>query len=186
MSVAPHITKIGTGPSTPPTVIHLDLRGDEPATLRRLGSFNYDKENGAYPHKWSSLADFNEWCRDEELAYSIELISLKIMPGNTLWTEKRYYVCSRGHSGGTSKYQKKYPERQRKIESKKMGCCCKLLIKLYPHTSNILGCYQDEHNHEIGIANIAYMRMSHTAREQIKSMLEQKIDPREIVHKTNS
>jgi FAR1 DNA-binding domain len=105
--------------------------------------------------------------------------------GNTLWTEKRYYVCSRGLSGGASKYQKKHPERQRKIESKKTGCRCKLLIKLYPHTSTILGRYQDEHNHEVGIANIAYMRMSHAARERIKSMLEQKIDPREIVRKTN-
>jgi hypothetical protein len=108
------------------------------------------------------------------------------MPGNTLWTEKCYYVCSHGHSGGTSKYQKKYPEHQHKIESKKMGCCCKLLIKLYPYTSNILGCYQDEHNHEISIANITYMRMLHTAQEQIKSMLEQKIDPREVIRKTNS
>jgi hypothetical protein len=108
------------------------------------------------------------------------------MLGNALWTEKHYYVCSCGHSGGASKFQKKHPKRQRKIESKKTGCRCKLLIKLYPHTSNILGCYQDEHNHEISIANIAYMCMSHTAWEQIKSMLEQKIDPREIVHKTNS
>jgi hypothetical protein len=110
MSVMPHITKIGTGLSTLPTVIHLDLCGDKPATSRWPGSFNYDKENGAYPHEWSSLADFDEWRWDEELAYSIELISLKIMPGNTLWTEKHYYMCSCGHSRGASKYQKKYPK----------------------------------------------------------------------------
>jgi hypothetical protein len=110
MSVAPHTTKIGTRLSALPTVIHLDLRSDEPATLRWPGSFNYDKENGVYPHKWSSLANFNEWRWDEELAYTIELISLDIVPGNTLWTEKHYYVCSRRLSGGTSKYQKKHPE----------------------------------------------------------------------------
>jgi hypothetical protein len=111
MSITPHTTEIGTRLSTPPAVICLDLRSDEPATSIRPGSFNYDKENGAYPHKWSSLADFDDWHQDEEIAYSIELISSKIMRGNTLWTEKRYYVCSHGHSGGASKYQKKYPER---------------------------------------------------------------------------
>jgi hypothetical protein len=75
-------------------------------------------------------------------------------------------------------------EHQCKIESKKMGCRCKLLIKLYPHTSTILGHYQDEHSYEVSIANIAYMCMLHTAWERIKSILEQKIDPREIVRKT--
>jgi hypothetical protein len=37
------------------------------------------------------------------------------------------------------------------------------------------------HDHEIGSDNIAYMQMSGVAREQIKSMLVQKVDQKEIV-----
>ena len=42
-----------------------------------------------------------------------------------------------------------------------------------------------EHDHEIGLANIAYTWMSQVAREKIKYKLSQKIDPREIVHNAN-
>jgi hypothetical protein len=98
---------------------------------------------------------------------------------------KHVYICSRQLSGGRSKYQKKHPERQRKIESKKTGCRCRIIIKYYPHTSAILGCYASEHDHEIGLANIAYTWMSRVAREKINYKLSQKIDPREIVRNPN-
>jgi hypothetical protein len=101
--------------------------------------------------------------------------------GPPLWTEKRLYVCSRQLSGGRKEYEKKNPDWRRKIGSKKTGCHCKVLIKLYPHTDAILGNYTDTHDHEVGSGNIAYMRMSHGAREQINSMLEQKVDRKEIV-----
>jgi hypothetical protein len=38
-----------------------------------------------------------------------------------------------------------------------------------------------EHNHEIGLVNIAYTQMSQLAQEKIKYKLVQKIDPRKIV-----
>jgi hypothetical protein len=181
LSVALHTPKMATRPSTPPTMMHLDLGGDNPATLRQLGSFLYDKEWGDYMHEWSSWAKFDKWCQDKGLAYSIELITSTVVSENSLWTEKRHYVCSHGHSGGTSKYQKKHPKCQHKNESKKTNCHCKIIIKSYPHTSTILGCYQDEHNHKVGLANITYMQMLQSARQQIRGMLECKIDPREII-----
>jgi hypothetical protein len=46
----------------------------------------------------------------------------------------------------------------------------------------ILGCYQDEHNYEVSLANITYMWMSQSAWQQIRGMLEHKINPREIIH----
>jgi FAR1 DNA-binding domain len=165
LSVASRGPQTAIGPSAPPTVMCLDLRGDDPATSRRPGSFLHDKERGNYTHEWSTLAEFDEWRRCEELAYSIELIASTVMSGNSLWTQKRYYVCSRGRSGGASKYQKKHPERQRKNGTKKTNCQCKIMIKFYPHTSTILGRYQDEHNHEVGLANVAYTRKSHSARQ---------------------
>jgi hypothetical protein len=59
-------------------------------------------------------------------------------------------------------------------------------VKQYPHTSTVLGRYVTEHDHEIGAANIAYTRLSGAARERIKTMLIQKIAPREIVSLPNS
>ncbi|KAI0246056.1 hypothetical protein BJV78DRAFT_1136127 [Lactifluus subvellereus] len=92
-------------------------------------------------------------------------------------------MCSRQPSGGRSKYQKKHPEWRCKVDSKKSGCDCRIVIKLYHHTPTILGRYEEEHSHKVGLANLAYMRMSHVAREEIRSMLELKIDCREIVCK---
>jgi hypothetical protein len=152
LSVASHAPEMATGPSAPPTMMRLDLGGDDPAISRQLGSFLYDKEQGDYMHEWSSRAEFDKWHQDEELAFSIELIASTVVSGNSLWTEKHHYVCSHGHSGGASKYQKKHPEHQHKNDSKKTNCHCKIIIKFYPHMLTILGCYQDEHNHEVWLS----------------------------------
>jgi hypothetical protein len=92
-------------------------------------------------------------------------------------------MCSRQPSGGWKNYQKKYPERQCKIDSKKSGCHCQIVIKRYHHTPTILGRYEVKHNHEVSLANLAYTHMSRIAWEKIKFMLQLKIDCREIVHK---
>jgi hypothetical protein len=49
----------------------------------------------------------------------------------------------------------------------------------------ILGHLEQEHDHETGLLNIAYTRMSCHAWEKIKFMLRQKVDPREIVSISN-
>jgi hypothetical protein len=131
--------------------------------------------------EWSDFAAFNAWRREEELRYSIELIPSTVKRGGPLWTEKRLYVCSRQLSGGLKPYEKKNPDWHRKIDSKKTGCGCRVVIKLYPHTDSILGNYMNAHDHEVGSDNIAYTRMSGVAREQIQSMLVQKVDRKEIV-----
>ena len=195
------------GPSVPPAELCLDLgliqsnapaalersphaerasddppeTAETPATSTRRGSFNYDREHGNFPLEWSDLAAFNAWRREEELRYSIELIASRVRSGGTLWTQNRLYVCSRQLSGGQKEYEKKKPDWNRKIGSKKTGCRCHVITKLYPHTDTILGHYRNTHDHEVGSANIAYTRMSGVAQEQIKSMLVQKVDHKEIV-----
>jgi hypothetical protein len=154
---------------------------ETPATLTRRGSFNYDWERGKYPMEWSDLTTFNAWRREEELCYSIELILSVVKHGGPLWTKRQVYICSRQMSGGQKKYEKKNPGWHHKIDSKKTGCHCHIAIKLYPNTDTILGNYTNTHDHEIGSDNIAYMRMLGVAREQIKSMLVQKVDQKEIV-----
>ena len=205
-SIAPPDASTTAGPSAPPAELCPDLElirsnapaalerspraerpsddppetAETPATSTRKGSFNYDRKRGDYPLEWSDLAAFNAWHREEELHYSIELIPSTVKRGGPLWTEKRLFVCSRQLSGGQKPYEKK-KEWKRKIDSKKTGCHCRVIIKLYPHTDTILGNYTDAHNHAVGKDNIAYTRMSGVAWEQIKSMLVQKVDHREIV-----
>jgi hypothetical protein len=155
---------------------------ETPANSIRKGSFNYDREKGGFAHEWSSLAEFDAWRRQEELAYSIELVTAWTSgPSRWLYTQKKIYCCSRQQTGGDRHYQKKFPDRYRKIESKKTGCRCQLTIKLYPHTQTVLGRYDADHDHPIGLANIAYTRISRAAREKINVLLEQRVHRNEIV-----
>ncbi len=57
---------------------------------------------------------------------------------------KHIYVCFHQQSRGQSKYKKKFLDQQQKIESKKTGCWCCIVIKYYPHTSVILGQYAEQ------------------------------------------
>jgi hypothetical protein len=105
--------------------------------------------------------------------------------GGPLWTEKWLYVCLRQLSGGRKPYEKKNLGWKCKIDSKKKGCHCWVIIKLYLHTDTILGNYMNTHDYEIGLNNITYMQMSGIAQEQIKLMLVQKVDHKEIIRNWN-
>ena len=182
-----------SGPSTPPMELperstlaehppkEPSKSAETPANSTRSGSFYYDQVGSGYLMEWASPAEFEVWCQEEELTYFIELIASKTVHGGGLWTLKRVYVCSCQLSRGRSKYQKKHPDQHQKIQNKKMECQCSIIIKLYPHTTTILGQYVSKHDHEIGLVNIAYTWMSQVAREKIKYKLVQKIDPRKIV-----
>ena len=153
-----------------------------PATSKRRGSFNWDQENG-WVMEWASIAEFEAWLKEEQLAKSIKFILSSTKPGTWLWTKRQTYVCSRQTSGGQKTYKKKYLDWQCKLDSKKTGCRCQIEIKHYPHTVTILGRYTEEHDHKIQLANIAYTRLSQVARDQIKIMLKQKVNQKEIVRK---
>jgi hypothetical protein len=154
---------------------------ESPSTSRNKGSLNWDREKGRYTLEWANLAEFEIWRREEERIYAIEFIASTSRAGGVLWSGRQLFVCGREMSGGRKPYEKKNPQRECKIGTKKSGCGSRIIIKLYPHTSTILGRYVTEHDHEIGSANIAYTRLSGAARERIKTMLSQKIDRNEIV-----
>jgi hypothetical protein len=151
------------------------------ATSRSKGSFNWDREKGGFNLEWSNLIEFEVWRLAEELAYSIEFVKSESRTGGILWSRKTRYVCGRQETGGDRGYEKKHPERERKIGIRKTGCGCHIILKEYPHTSTVLGRYVPEHDHETGTRNIAYTRLSAATRERIKTMLTQKIARREIV-----
>src|SRR6266850_5313693 len=155
---------------------------ETPGNYRR-GSFHYDRVNGILPLEWPNLAAFDVWHRNEEMAPSIELIKSTIACGRQVWTLRRIFVCSREDGRGGTKYVKKLPEWKWKIPSKKTGCPCNIVIKRYPDTERILGCYERDHNHPIGITNVPFTRLSAGSRRRMRDMVSQKIDPREIVCK---
>jgi hypothetical protein len=192
---------VGTGPSAPPLELCLDLcvptldkfegtggscgytpdNAESPATSRSKGSFDWDREKGGFNFEWANLAEFETWHQEEEHIYSIELIASASQSRGVFCSGCQLFFCGHEDSGGRKTYEKKHPKWERKIETKKSGCGCHVVIKLYPHTSTILRCYIAEHDHEIGSANIAYTHLSGTTWERIKTMLSQKIDCHEIV-----
>jgi hypothetical protein len=135
------------------------------------------------PLEWPNLAAFDAWHQREELAHSIELIRSTTSRGGQTWTLRRIFVCSREPPGGGSKYEKKFPNRKRKIPSKKTGCPCNIVIKRYPDTEMILGRYSSKHDHPIGIANVPFTCLSAGSRKRMRDMVYQKVDPREIVRR---
>src|SRR6266850_8407930 len=130
------------------------------------------------------MADFQAWHWEEELAYTIEILSSSRYYGGptSLWMMHCVFVCGREYPGGKPRYVRKCPEQCQKVPSKKTGCRFRLIIKLYPNTPIILGHIKRDHDHEMGLANLIYTHISYGTQERIKSMLWQKINPREIVH----
>jgi hypothetical protein len=191
--VVPATPELRTGPSAPPLELCITFNTEEsesesevvdtPATSRRKGSLNWDREKGGYTHEWADFAEFTAWCQAEERAYLIEFISkTRATPRvqGAVWTERRLFECARAKSKSGNAYQKK-TESQRKIGSKRTGCGCKIVIKHYPHTLTILGYYDAEHDHDIGLKNVPYTRLSNEAWERINIMLSQNIEPKYIV-----
>ena len=152
-----------------------------PVTSTKKGSFNYDRKKGNFPMRWANITKFDAWRWMEELAYSIEFITMWVTNGKALYLEKHDYMCFCQVSGGEVPYQKKHPDQQCKIRSKKSGCTCQITIKHYHHTEMILGQYAEKHDHELGVENIAYTWLLREAQDQIRSMLHWRVDPREIV-----
>jgi hypothetical protein len=97
---------------------------ETPANSTRSGSFYYDQVHSRYLIEWAGPAEFEVWCQEEELPYSIELITSNTVHREKLWTLKWTYVCSHQPPRGPKKYQKKFLNQQQKIESKKTGCWC--------------------------------------------------------------
>ena len=111
---------------------------EAPATSRKKGSFYWDREKGGFTLEWENLAEFDMWRWMEESMCSIQFVLSHSQKRGIRWSEKVTYVCSRQNSRGRMTYEKKYPERHRKIKTKKTGCGCHIVIKQYHHTPTVL------------------------------------------------
>jgi len=112
---------------------------ESPATSTHVGSFNWDQEKGGFNLEWANLAGFETWHWEEKWMYSIEFGASTTQAKSPLYTQCQLFVCGRKASRGLKPYEKKNLDSECKISTKKTGCGCHIWIKLYPHTSTILG-----------------------------------------------
>jgi hypothetical protein len=156
-------------------------QGEDPATFRKKRSFYSNRKGRFYMLEWANFAEFDAWCWVEEATNMIEFCALTVWQSGTLWTCQCLFVCRHQSTGGGN-YTKKNPKQKHKIESKKISCLCHLLIKIYPHTTTILGNYKKAHNHETGATNIKYMGILHDTWEHIRALLRDRVNWQQIVH----
>ncbi|KAJ7470045.1 hypothetical protein B0H11DRAFT_1634302, partial [Mycena galericulata] len=125
--------------------------------------------------------EFDTWLAEEQRAHGIELHLVNTYPGLPEFERQLRYVCSRGGTGGIKPYVKRHPEWNRKIETKRTQCKCRLLVKQYPGISTVLGDYRDEHDHALGNANLRFTQIPKETREYIATLLRMKLEPDHIV-----
>jgi hypothetical protein len=147
------------------------------------GSFKHDRDSGRYRLSWESWDEFEAWRKAEEEAKAIKLWWKEIHhpKKGTVWTEKHIYVCTRQGTGEKVNYERKNPDWQRNVESKRTGCSCWLTIKSYPNMAKLCGMYFEDHSHEIGRNNIQFQRLSPEVCNLIRNLLKVGVELQRIV-----
>ncbi|KAF9643453.1 hypothetical protein BDM02DRAFT_3104406 [Thelephora ganbajun] len=134
-----------------------------------------DADEG-YTLTFESMAAFEAWRAKEEEEKMIEFVRndrhvSKSVPPR--FREHTKLVCARHSKSGRSKYVKKYPDRHRKVPSRKLegtGCSASISFKTYYETEDVRVCYRAQHSHEIGLANLPFTRRGRRAQvEQEKA-----------------
>lgn len=109
------------------------------------GDFEQDKCSGRYDMEWSSLSAMQAWLLEEEELIVMELRLVNRQKNLTksrgAWVRKVEYLCSRQGTGGLHEYIKKHPEWDRKVETKRVGCTCRLQVKIYPSSQTAPSAY---------------------------------------------
>ncbi|PPR02766.1 hypothetical protein CVT24_002240 [Panaeolus cyanescens] len=133
------------------------------------------------PHttlKWTTLEEAEKWMKEEAEVNVFNFSSCatrRPKPGSaTTWLQKRRYICSRGTTGGPSKYSRK-TKQKRKVPSKKTGCSCRLTLSIYK--DRVEGFYRSSHNHPLGNSNARFTAISQDTRHKIEAMLRLGLDP---------
>ncbi|KAH9178732.1 hypothetical protein EDB89DRAFT_1928206 [Lactarius sanguifluus] len=89
-------------------------------------------------------------------------------------------VCARHSRNGKKKYVKKFPERVRKVPSRKLegrGCPASISYKTYFDTSEVRVCYMSQHSHEVGHANLPFTSRGRRAQAASKPTLATQSQP---------
>ncbi|KAI0073709.1 hypothetical protein K474DRAFT_1563253, partial [Panus rudis PR-1116 ss-1] len=136
-----------------------------------------DVDDG-YTLRFDNLEEFHKWRLKEEEEKMIEFVKgdthrSKAVPPR--FKEHTKLVCARHSRSGRKKYVKKFPDRVRKVPSRKLegqGCPASISFKTYHNSDEVRVCYVAEHSHPIGPANFLFTkrgRRAHAAEKQAKN-----------------
>ncbi|PCH34018.1 hypothetical protein WOLCODRAFT_135451 [Wolfiporia cocos MD-104 SS10] len=138
----------------------------QPAPTPRTQKAPYgsgDIDDG-YTLTFDNMDAFQEWRQREEEEKMIEFVKgdthgSKAVPPR--FKDHTKLVCARHSRSGKKKYVKKYPDRVRKVPSRKLegvGCPASISYKTYFDRDEVRVMYNPEHSHEIGLANLPFTR----------------------------
>ncbi|KAH6876472.1 hypothetical protein BKA70DRAFT_1478441 [Coprinopsis sp. MPI-PUGE-AT-0042] len=167
-------------PVLPASAITMDPRL---GSCNTRSSFIYDSGHG-YTLRWPNLHHFEEWmsaeCNSKNISFSVKETKVNKDP-ELLWIDKKIYVCARGFTGGRNKKFVKKNAWTRKIPVQRIGCSCRLTVKRYPGTTEVLGQYVDEHSHAVGTLNARFTPLPVETRREIERLLRLGVDPQKVL-----
>ena len=149
----------------------------------QYGAYTSDLAKEKYSLSWDSMDSMDIWLKKEQETKFIELQlkeTLQNVKGDR-WPMKHVYFCARQGTRGKKKYEKKFPEHGRKVPTKRCSCTCRLIIKCYPNTAQVLRLYEGNHSRATGHDNARFTRLTTDTRLQIAEMLRMGISHKHIV-----
>ncbi|KAI0347691.1 hypothetical protein BDW22DRAFT_1479629 [Trametopsis cervina] len=142
----------------------------------KKGPYGSGELDDGYTMTFATMEEFNEWRKQEEEEKVVEFVKgdthgSKAVPPR--FKEHTKLVCARHTRSGRKKYVKKFPDRVRKVPSRKIegqGCPASISYKTYFDTDEVRVSYMSEHSHEIGLANLPYTKRGRRAQVLPDSM----------------
>ncbi|ETW87070.1 hypothetical protein HETIRDRAFT_437723 [Heterobasidion irregulare TC 32-1] len=133
------------------------------------GPYGSGDMNDGYTLVFENMNAFEAWRAKEEEEKMVEFVKgdthgSKAVPPR--FKDHVKLVCARHSRSGRKKYVKKFPDRVRKVPSRKLegkGCPASISYKTYFETDEIRVCYFSQHSHETGLSNLPYTRRGRRA-----------------------
>jgi len=130
-----------------------------------------------YTLVFENLEAFQAWREKEEEEKVVEFVKgdthgSKAVPPR--FKDHVKLICARHSRSGRKKYVKKYPERVRKVPSRKLdgtGCQASMSYKTYFDTPEVRVCYVSQHSHDIGLVNLPFTRRGRRAQATAKAVV---------------
>ncbi|KAK7680523.1 hypothetical protein QCA50_016304 [Cerrena zonata] len=147
-----------------------DLQTISNSSPNKKGPYGSGDADDGYTLCFPSMAAFQEWKQTEEDEKMIEFVkgdSHQSRANPPRFKEHTKLVCARHSRSGRKKYVKKYPDRVRKVPSRKLegqGCPASISYKTYHDSDQVRVCYASDHSHPIGIENLPFTRRGRKAQ----------------------
>jgi len=138
----------------------------------KKGPYGSGDADDGYTLVFQTMEAFQAWRLKEEEEKMIEFVKgdthgSKAVPPR--FKDHTKLVCARHSRSGRKKYVKKYPDRVRKVPSRKLegqGCPASISYKTYFDSDMVRACYLAEHSHEIGPANYPFTKKGRKAQAE--------------------